>query len=331
MLDDFRFDQAIAYKVFFNSLKRQTISHAYLIETNGYYKAFDFALSFAKSLLCPYNYTCFENCNKCRQCTIIDDNNFLELKIIKPDGEWIKKEQLEELQTLFSKKAVIGNKKVYIIDGIEKLNTSSANSILKFLEEPEEGIIAILLTDNINAVLSTIISRCQLISLKRVKNNLSNSSMISLIAHNIFNNEFTINQFIESENSLDIINNVINFVNLYEEKKLDTLLEIETMWNSFFKERKEISLAFEIMLLYYNDILDYKLGENIQFFSDYKKYIQNICIHNSLLVLTKKINIIIDLKNKIKYNININLLMDKLLISFKGCEDDEKFNRNKNK
>lgn len=323
MLDDFRFDQAIAYKVFLNSIKRQTISHAYLIETNGYYKSFDFALSFAKSLLCPYNYTCCEKCNDCMQCVAIDDNNFLELKIIKPDGEWIKKEQLEELQSLFSKKAVIGNKKIYIIDGIEKLNISSANSILKFLEEPEDGIIAILLTDNVNAVLSTIISRCQLVSLKKVKNNSSNNSMISSVAHSIFNSESTINQFIENNESIAIINNVINFVNLYEEKKLDSLLEIESMWNCYFKERKEISLAFEIMLLYYNDILNYKVGESVQFFTEYKKNIQNICIHNSLLVLTKKINIIIDLKNKIKYNININLLMDKLLISFKGCEIDE--------
>ncbi len=79
-------------------------------------------------------------------------------------------------------------------------------------------------------------------------------------------------------------------------------------------------MAFEIMLLYYTNILKYKMGEEIEIFNDYKKNIQNICLNNNIINITKKINIIIDLKDKIKYNINVNLLMDKLLISFKGCE-----------
>ena len=53
-----------------------------------------------------------------------------------------------------------------IIKETEKLNASSANTILKFLEEPEDGIIAILLTDNRYHVLDTILSRCQILSLK---------------------------------------------------------------------------------------------------------------------------------------------------------------------
>ena len=50
---------------------------------------------------------------------------------------------------------------LFIIYNAEKLNTSSANTILKFLEEPEENIIAVLTTDNRYQVLDTILSRCQ--------------------------------------------------------------------------------------------------------------------------------------------------------------------------
>lgn len=320
MLDDFKLEQNIAYRIFLNTIKKDKISHAYLIETNGYYKAFEFALSLTKALMCPYNYTNSKNCSNCAQCRAIDDNNFIELKIIKPEGEWIKKEQLDELQLLFSKKAIIGNKKIYIIDQIEKLNVTSANSILKFLEEPEEGIIAILLCENINKILSTIVSRCQIISLKNVHSKLLNTSLNSKVACKIFTSEEDIKKFIENEESNNIINNVVQFVNYYEDNKIDTLLYIDSLWNCFFKERKEIFLAFEIMLLYYTDILKYKMGEEIEIFNDYKKNIQNICLNNNIINITKKINIIIDLKDKIKYNINVNLLMDKLLISFKGCE-----------
>ena len=75
---------------------------------------------------------------------------YTELKIVKPNGQFIKKEQLLELQNSVLNKPVEANKIIYIIKNAERLNSSSANSILKFLEEPEDNIIAILLTDNLN-------------------------------------------------------------------------------------------------------------------------------------------------------------------------------------
>lgn len=318
MLDDFKNEQKIVYKILINSIKKNKNSHAYLIETNNYSKSLELAIAFAKTLLCPFNYTNSLNCNGCRQCNIIDDNNFLEFKIIKSDGEWIKKEQLEELQYLFSKKAVIGNKKVYIIDGVEKLNTTSANSILKFLEEPEEGIIAILITENINRVLNTIVSRCQILTLKNILN-LSNFSTIEKIAIKLFNSENKIEEFTENGNSILFVNNVINFVKYYEEHGMDTLLDIENLWNCYFKDRREINNALEIMLLFYSDVLNYLMNKPILIFNEIKKDIQNISIKSNALNISKKISVIIDLKDKIKYNINTNLLMDKLLIRFEGC------------
>lgn len=319
MLDDFVESQKIVCRTLINSFKRKRFSHAYLIETNGYSKSFEFVLSIAKSLLCPYNYTNKISCNCCNQCKLIDNNNFLELKIIKPNGEWIKKEQLDELQLLFSKKAIVGNKKVYIIDGVEKLNNNSANSILKFLEEPEDGIFALLITENLNNVLSTIVSRCQIFSLKNVVIKKYNSTL-EAVANNIFNNENDIVNFIDNENSNNIINNVVNFVHFYEDNKLDTILNIENIWNCFFKDRKEIGQALDIMILYYNDILNYLMNNDVEIFTDYKKNINTICLKNSIKSISKKITVIMDLKQKIKYNINTNLLMDKLLISLEGCD-----------
>ena len=319
MLDDFELEQKIAYKIINNSIKKDKCSHAYLIDSNGYPKSLEFAISFAKTLMCPYNYTNILKCECCNRCKIIDDGNFLELKIIQPDGEWIKKEQLEELQNLFSKKAIVGNKKVYIIDGVEKLNTNSANSILKFLEEPEDGIVAILITENVNKVINTIVSRCQILSLNNnYKSN--NDSLVLKVANNIFNSENKINDFVNNDDSINFINNVINFVNFYEDNGIDTLLNIESLWNCFFKDRKDITIALEIMLLIYNDVLNYLLNKPIIVFNDIKKDIQKISIKSNILNISKKIHIIIDLREKIKYNINTNLLMDKLLIDFQGCE-----------
>ena len=63
-------------------------------------------------LLCPYNYSNSDKCVDCTQCKNIDKNIFQDIKIIEPDGLWIKKEQLDELQKEFSEKSVITNKKL---------------------------------------------------------------------------------------------------------------------------------------------------------------------------------------------------------------------------
>ena len=322
LLDDYKLEQKITYKIISNSITKNKCSHAYLIETNGYHKSFEFAMSFAKTLLCPFNYKNLESCGECRQCSIIDDGNFLELKIIKPDGEWIKKEQLDELQNLFNKKAVIGSRKIYIIDGVEKLNVTSANSILKFLEEPEEGIIAILITENINKVLTTIVSRCQILSLKNVDNS-NNGNLNFKVASKIFNSEKLINDFVNNEEMNKFIDNIFNFVKFYEENGMDALLEIENIWNSFIDNRNSLTMALAIMLLIYKDILNYLMNNPIEIFNEYRSEIERLAIKLNVINISKKINIIIDLKEKIKYNINVNLLMDKLLIEFEGCDSNE--------
>ena len=321
MLDDFSLEQNIVYKTLINSIKKNKYSHAYLIETNGYSKGLDLALAFAKYILCPNNYSNNKNCSNCNQCKNIDKNEFIELKIIDPEGQWIKKSQLEELQEIFSKKSLLGNKKVYIINKAEKLNPASSNSLLKFLEEPEEGIIAILICENIYQLLSTIVSRCQVLSLKN-KINLENLSTKERIANYLSNNKEDIENFKNNEESIIKIEKVIDFIKYYEENKNNTLIYINKLWHEIFKEKQEIYNAFTMILLFYKDVLNLKLGKVIQIFIDYVNYVNEIEEKNKLDEITSKINVIMDLREKIKFNINNNLLMDKLIIELGRCEKE---------
>ena len=213
MLEDYSNEQQISFKTIKNQLNKNNISHAYIIETNGYYKGFDFVLSFAKSLLCPKNNTSINNCGSCTQCSRIDNNNYTELEIIEPDGMWIKKEQLDNLQKKFSSKSIESGKMVYIINQADKLNEASANSILKFLEEPEPGIIAILVVENHFNLLDTIVSRCQIIKL--VNNKHTSDNELENVCYYLFNNQTDIDNFIKTNDELNIIDNVINFIKMY--------------------------------------------------------------------------------------------------------------------
>ena len=317
MLDDYIELQKIPYKIIKNSVENDKISHAYIIETNGFSKSLDFAIAISKYFLCPFSYSNNIKCSNCNQCKKIDNDDFLELKIIEPSGMWIKKGEMDELQEIFSRKSLIGNKKIYIINEANKLNESSSNSILKFLEEPEEGIIAILIVEKINQLISTIVSRCQILSLSPNKQ-IEDKSTIEKIASVLKNNEDDINTFIE--NSSQSVDKVIDFIKYYENNKINTIIYCNKLWHQYFKEKSDIHEAFTIMLLFYKDILNYKMNFKIDIFNDYLNDLKDISNKIEKSNIINKINVIMELREKIKFNINNNLLMDKLIIQLEGCE-----------
>lgn len=313
MLDDYKSEQPIIYKILVNSIKKNKFSHAYLFELNGYSKGFDIALAFAKFLLCPFNYSCDKKCSNCHQCKNIDNNNFLEFKVIESEGQWIKKEQLETLQQDFMKKSLLGNKKVYIINGAEKLNVSASNALLKFLEEPPDGVIAILISNNIHQLLNTIVSRCQVLSLKKEISKNYNLTSIEQIGKYLFSNLDTYNNFINIEGKR-YIDEIIDYLNFLDKYKCETLIIRNKQFIEVFNDRKKVKIAFDLFVLYYKDILNYLLGLNLEYFYDYKCSIVDFSKSHNASELSKKIKTIVDLSIDIKYNLNSNLLLDKLVI-----------------
>lgn len=312
MLDDYLNEQPIAVSILKNSVKDDKTVHAYLFETNGYNKKDNFIFSFIKSLLCPNKFFVFNNCENCHICQMINDKYYPEIKIINPDGLWIKKEQLDELQKEFSTKAIFGTKKIYIINEAEKMNSSAANSILKFLEEPVPNIIAILVTNNIYQLLDTIISRCQVISLR--KNKLNFESNEELIAHQIFSQPEKQEEFLNNLPNVNYIDCVKKFVEYYEKNGINTMLYTQKLWFSFFNDKEKNIMAFDIMILIYRDILNYVIGHELMIFKNDIHYISNISKNNTEYSICEKITKILNAKNKIKNNINLNLLMDNLIM-----------------
>ena len=150
MLDKYLDEQKIITDLLIKSLNEKKIVQAYLFVCDDINYIYDYAKDFTKEIVINEK---MDSKTIESICKHIDLEQYNELKIIKPDGIFIKKEQLIELQKSVINKPVEGNKIVYIIKNADKLNSSSANTILKFLEEPEDDIIAILLTDNINTVL----------------------------------------------------------------------------------------------------------------------------------------------------------------------------------
>ena len=120
------------------------------------------ALHFAKSINC-LSRQMREPAAACLSCRKADDGNHPDLQIIRPSGAWIKIDQIRELQKRIIYRPLEGVRKVYILTEVERMNLEAANCLLKTLEEPPADSVLILLTTNLDAMLPTIRSRCQII------------------------------------------------------------------------------------------------------------------------------------------------------------------------
>lgn len=316
MLDDYAKYEPIIYKQFKNALKRN-LSHAYLFDLNNNLYAENMILAFVKSILCKEHIN-KEEYNNCLKCKRINENNYQELKKIIPDGQVIKKEQLDDLQKIFSTKPLESDKRIYIIYDVEKLNSSAANSLLKFLEEPAEGIIAILLTNNLNQVLKTIVSRCQVIVFN--KNRVQEFIELNKIVEEktIYKLAFTVfgisDKSMIQEYHRNFIYSVINFFKTYEKNKIKTILYEKEIFNDIFKEKNEILSFFEIAILFYRDIINYKLNRNLLYYDDYQDLLFEISEENTMEKLLNKITILLQKQKLVKNNVNISMLIDSMFI-----------------
>lgn len=142
---------------FKNAIEKKRLSHLYLLSGSaGITK---------KKIVRELAYEIFKSFNdypSLRQQ--LDNENHPNLVYIAKDGQSIKKEQVIALQKEFSKTSLVAGYRVYIIEAAETMSNAAANSLLKFLEEPKDNeTIGFLLTDDLNAIIPTILSRAQVI------------------------------------------------------------------------------------------------------------------------------------------------------------------------
>ncbi len=319
MLINYKDIEPIVYQQMCKSLNR--LSHAYLFNLNDNIYANDMIMDFIKSIICK-NHQSKEEYSNCILCKRIEDGNYTELKKIYPDGLQIKKEALEDLQRTFSTKSLESNKRIYVIYGAEKLNKSAANSLLKFLEEPADGIIAILITNNINLVFETIISRCQVITFK--KNNVEEYIEYNNIKKNVTLNKIMFSVFnirdskeINEENKM-FLDNVIRFIRKYEITGKNMIIYEKELFLDCFKERETVVKFLECLILFYDDVLNYKINGQVVYYDDYIDDIKKISSTNGKNKIINKLNVIINSDKNIRNNLNINLLLDSMIIDMEG-------------
>lgn len=291
MLNDYKESQFVAVDILMREIENNQIGHAYLFDENNNAHAFDIVMAFVKEIL-SYG---LKNKEKEVLLQRINDGNYPEIKIIEPDGMLIKKRQILDLQQEFSMAAVEGKKRIYIIRDADKMRNETSNSMLKFLEEPANDIVAILMTNNFNSMLTTIISRCQLIRLS--------------------NNDIMYNDG-------EIDDTAFNFIKCLEFDGIKTIMrEKELLFDSIsVKDRENMTLFFDKLIDVYYDIVKIIDGKKEIRFVKYIDKLNEIASNNSIDEILYKIQFLLDAKENIKSNVNMNLLIDSVIVNIGGAK-----------
>lgn len=318
-------NQPDVVKLFNNTINKKRLVHTYLFEGAKGTKKLDGAYYLASLILCESE---IKPCLTCDDCTKIANKIHPNVFYIEPIGGIIKKEQILQLEHEFSMTALSGEKRVFIINGIDKCNTQSANSLLKFLEDSHENCYGILLTENLNSVLPTIISRSQVVHFKKVSKSIIEESLIndgvdllvSKVLSNITNDTTDAKRIISEGLILDIINGVVLIGKSVINQTNSYLVFVDTL-KDLLKENKDYNIIFlNILSLFFKDVLNSAiLDDSYIIFKDeineLRDYINSDLNHNY-----KYVEVVLKYKERLRYNLNTDLMYCQMFIELGGLD-----------
>jgi DNA polymerase-3 subunit delta' len=309
-----------AVRTLLNSLRERRLSHAYLFSGppgTGKRRA---ALCFAKAILCAREGD--DACGRCAECRKVDSGNHTALTIIEPDGAFIKIEQIRALQREFAYRTASGRPKVAIIVHADRMTTEAANSLLKFLEEPTEAAVAILVSDNGHAVLPTLLSRCQRIDFVLLPPQVIYNALLRegcsdelarSAAHLVggLDSAREIAQF----NGFAGIRNVV--IQLMKEHISDPARASITVQNDVLKQEwaDRLDLLLGLMILWFKDLIHIQSGRRDRIvFTDQTEWLARQAFTREPSAWIACMELVLEAGRRLKAHVNAQLVLEQLLI-----------------
>ena len=231
--------QPLQFDRFVHILEQGQLNHAYLF--SGNFGSLEMALFLSKSLFCSEKNGIFP-CEKCRNCKLIEQEEFPDVTIIKPLNQVIKTERIRELVGQFAQSGIENQRQVFIIEQAEKMHVNAANSLLKVIEEPQSEIYIFFLTDDEEQMLPTIRSRTQIFQFKKHV-----SSLMSQLeeAGLVKNKAKLLAQFSQSQVEADKLVHQAGFWTLVDESERLFSWLLASKKESYLQVAKLTSLADE--------------------------------------------------------------------------------------
>lgn len=304
--------QPTIHRLFSKLIENNKMGHAYLFEGVSGSGKKEMALWVAKSLFCPNYEEQQAPCGECYQCTRIDSHQHPDVVEITPDGLSIKVAQVRQLKEEFTKSGVESKRKLFIVKDIEKMTPNAANSLLKFLEEPDGDITALLLTTAKQRLLPTILSRCQVVHFPvrpiedRVQELVERglyTSQASLLARLTHDADVAM-EMAEEESIQELIEAVWKWFKWLSKKDEQAFVFVQTDLMKVAKDRGTQHRVLDLLIILYRDVLTlyYKETEQLAFVKQ-KDTLKQVAQHTSSKQLAYALDVFLSSKKKLDSNV----------------------------
>ncbi|WP_096441174.1 DNA polymerase III subunit delta' [Alteribacter populi] len=309
-------------KMLTNSIKKQRLAHAYMFEGGRGTGKRQVALQLAKSFFCP-DKSDAEPCGVCSHCKRIESGNHPDVHRVRSEGQTIKVDQIRDLKKEFSYRGMESKKKVYLVEEAEKMTPNAANSILKFLEEPDGESMAVLMTTQYHRMLKTIVSRSQVLSFsplmpdKLVKQLTEEEipEVQAVVAAQLTSDLEEAKELCGDNWIAQARTKVIQLIDEVSKRPRYAFLILQGGWLDFFKEKDEMQTGLDLLMIWYRDVIRMQLDQQNQLvYFDQEERLKEEGLKLSQSKLGKNLKAILNAKRRLDANTSPQLVMEQLLL-----------------
>ncbi|MBA4396722.1 MAG: DNA polymerase III subunit delta' [Syntrophus sp. (in: bacteria)] len=301
------------------ALLNNRLAHAYLFYGMQGIGKKSTALVFARALNCQTGQG--DACGRCPSCRKADHGNHPDLRIVEPAGQFIRIDQIRELQQQMAFRPFDGGRRTFILIDAEKMNPPAAGALLKTLEEPTQANIIILISSRPYLLPLTVLSRCQPLRF----NPLTRDSVDRCLQERLgvappaarllaASSGGSIGRAIEMNDAdyLALRNNILEQV--MGDKSVDPLVFF-SMIQAFGQERKDILERLDILKGCFRDTLVYKETGMTHFLmnQDRARDIQSFADSHSAAEILKNMRAVDRAYHAIDQNANRSLTLETMM------------------
>ncbi len=307
-----------------NALATGKVSHAYIINGEKASGKEYIARIFARTLQCEAQGT--EPCGECRSCKQALSNN--QPDIIRVTHEKPGTISVDDIRLQVNNDIAIkpysSKYKVYIINEAEKMTVQAQNALLKTLEEPPAYAVIILLVSNINALLQTILSRCVVLNMKPVEDELVRSYLMRELQIPDYKAEVCVafargnigkaKALASSEDFDNVKAEALSLLKYIQDMEIQEIVAAIKKINEY---KLEVSDYLDIIAVWYRDVLLYKATGDLNhlIFREEMGTIRKVASRSSYEGIETIIRALEQAKRRLDANVNFDLVMELLLLT----------------
>ncbi|MDC7953279.1 DNA polymerase III subunit delta' [Liquorilactobacillus mali] len=324
--NEIRKQQTVLTDYFANMIDQGHLAHAYLLTGPKGIGKRALALWITQGIFCK-NKIAGNPCLDCEECRRIESGNHPDVVHVAPDGLSIKVDQIRFLKSEFSKSGVEGNRKAFIIEDADKMTISAANSLLKFLEEPSGDVVAFLLTETVNRILPTIVSRCQLFELAKP----SSAQLIAMlkkkgittdkavILGNLTDSLAESEKIAANENFDKLVRNICVWYLHILQEDARCFVEVQMSLLPLINNKDDEVILLNLIILLVKNSISVYYGKKDNIFVKFQAEFTGLIERLTADKITQAVELVLETRKKLAVNVSFQNVIEALTIDLSQC------------